>query len=105
MRKRKSRRRRARQSKQQHRTRKQQGIRKPPTLPADTMPEVDPEGLISLPNARKRFLGNVSAVSVWRWRHDPDLKFPALITIEGRHYVRKRELLEWLAERAKAAAA
>jgi hypothetical protein len=100
-------RKRARQSKQQHRARKssqQRSAPRPPTLP-DTMPEVDPEGLISLPAARKRFLGEVSAVTVWRWRHDPQSGFPAVTTIEGRHYVRKGELLAWLAERTKAAAA
>jgi hypothetical protein len=81
-----------------------QVARQPPALPADTMPEVDPEGLISLPSARERFLGGVSAVTVWRWRHDSGSGFPAVTTIEGRHYVRKRELLAWLAKRTKVAA-
>ena len=40
--------------------------------------------------------GDVSAMTLWRWRYDPDLDFPAPRTIRGRLYWREQEVIAWL---------
>ena len=37
--------------------------------------------------------GDMSAMTLWRWRYDPDLDFPAPRTIRGRLYWASRRLL------------
>ncbi len=46
------------------------------------------------PKLRKR-CGDVSAVTWWRWRNDPELKFPAGKVIRGRWYFPVAAVLEW----------
>jgi len=49
-----------------------------------------------LPAPKLRELcGDVSAVTWWRWRNDPDLKFPAGKVIRGRWYFPVAAVLEW----------
>ena len=40
--------------------------------------------------------GDMSAMTLWRWRYDPDLDFPAPRTIRGRLYWREQEVIAWL---------
>ena len=46
--------------------------------------------------------GGVSTMSLWRWLHDDELKFPPPVKINGRNYWKLAELRAWLAGRAAA---
>jgi hypothetical protein len=46
------------------------------------------------PKLRKA-CGDVSAVTWWRWRNDPELNFPAGKVIRGRWYFPVAAVLEW----------
>jgi predicted DNA-binding transcriptional regulator AlpA len=54
----------------------------------------DSETRITQPDAAK-FLGNVSQMTLWRWRNNPALNFPRSIEINGRHYYSRAEILNW----------
>ena len=43
----------------------------------------------------RKLCGDVSAVTWWRWRNDPKLKFPAGKVIRGRWYFPVEAVLEW----------
>lgn len=58
------------------------------------MTEMDPDVRISQPEAA-RLLGNVSAMTIWRWRNNPAMKFPVSVEINGRHYYSRAEILAW----------
>ncbi len=47
---------------------------------------------------RERY-GNVSEMTIWRWRKDPDLGFPAPEPIRARNYWRSETLDVWDASR------
>lgn len=53
----------------------------------------DGEMLLPDPQVAKRY--SVSAMSIWRWDHRPELGFPKPIRIQGRKYRRLSELREW----------
>ena len=55
---------------------------------------VDVQTRITQPEAA-RLLGNVSQMTLWRWRNNPELNFPKSIEINGRHYYRRSEILSW----------
>jgi predicted DNA-binding transcriptional regulator AlpA len=55
---------------------------------------VDVQTRITQPEAA-RLLGNVSQMTLWRWRNNPALKFPRSIEINGRHYYVRAEILNW----------
>jgi hypothetical protein len=59
-----------------------------------TIPEADNQRRITQPEAA-RLLGNVSLMTMWRWRHDPEMGFPAGIEINGRLYFNRAEILAW----------
>jgi hypothetical protein len=63
-------------------------------------PAANDDVLIPLPKARK-MAGGVSPVTMWRWRHDPDLGFPPTTEINGRHYVWTQPFLAWLGSRSR----
>ena len=46
--------------------------------------------------------GSVHDMTLWRWRHDSELKFPQPDTIRGRNYWRIGDLDAWDAARKKA---
>jgi hypothetical protein len=52
-----------------------------------------PKVLVTGPGVRRLF-GNVSAMTVWRWRRD-DPSFPAPFVINNRLYFNQDELLAW----------
>jgi predicted DNA-binding transcriptional regulator AlpA len=54
----------------------------------------DSETRITQPDVAK-LLGNVSLMTLWRWRNDPTLNFPRSVEINGRHYFRRAEILAW----------
>lgn len=47
---------------------------------------------------------SVSDRTIARWERDPDLKFPAPDTINGRKYFNESDLIEWERSRAGRAA-
>ena len=44
-------------------------------------------------------LGKVSAMTLWRWEHQPALAFPKPVYINGRKYYDLDELEEWVRNR------
>ncbi len=43
-----------------------------------------------------RLLGDVSPMTLWRWRHDPTMNFPKpAIEINGRNYYALADILNW----------
>jgi len=40
--------------------------------------------------------GDVSAMTLWRWRYDPESGFSRARTIRGRLYWREQEVIAWL---------
>jgi predicted DNA-binding transcriptional regulator AlpA len=54
----------------------------------------DSETRITQPDAAK-LLGNVSQMTLWRWRNNPALNFPRSVEINGRHYYSRAEILAW----------
>jgi predicted DNA-binding transcriptional regulator AlpA len=58
------------------------------------MSDVDVQTRVTQPEAA-RLLGNVSQMTLWRWRNNPALKFPRSIEINGRHYYVRAEILSW----------
>lgn len=40
--------------------------------------------------------GGISEMTLWRWRHDPDLDFPIPVTIRGRNFYDDDEITEFL---------
>jgi predicted DNA-binding transcriptional regulator AlpA len=57
------------------------------------LPE-DVQRRVTQPEAA-RLLGNVSLMTMWRWRHDPEMQFPESIEINNRIYFRRSEILAW----------
>jgi predicted DNA-binding transcriptional regulator AlpA len=43
--------------------------------------------------------GDVTPMTIWRWRHDPELNFPKPLAIRNRLYWREREVIAWLDSR------
>lgn len=47
----------------------------------------------------QQFVGNVSAMSIWRWENDPSCGFPAPRRIGRRKFWRRSEIESWLDSR------
>jgi predicted DNA-binding transcriptional regulator AlpA len=50
-----------------------------------------------------RALLNISAPTMWRWRHDPDIDFPSAKVIKGRLYFSLAAVSAWQAKQQEAA--
>jgi hypothetical protein len=59
-----------------------------------TTVSTDASDFIPGPKLRARF--GISAVTLWRWRHDPDAGFPAAKLINGRLYFPLAAVTAWL---------
>jgi hypothetical protein len=55
---------------------------------------VEDDRRVTQPEAA-RLLGNVSSMTMWRWRHDPKMNFPEALEINGRVYFRRAEIVNW----------
>ena len=53
------------------------------------------------PKLRARL--GISAVTLWRWRHDPRLGFPQPRVIKGRNYFLLSDVCHWLERQPKTA--
>jgi len=60
-----------------------------------TDPATSEDARISQPEVA-RLLGNVSSMTLWRWRNDPALNFPQpVLEVNGRRYFRRADILAW----------
>jgi predicted DNA-binding transcriptional regulator AlpA len=64
-------------------------------------PNFDEYEFIPAPKLRAKL--GISAVTLWRWRHDKEIRFPAPKVIKGRHYFPVGAVTAWLARQADAA--
>jgi hypothetical protein len=55
-----------------------------------------------IPGPKLRAKLGISAVTLWRWRHDPDAGFPAPKLINGRLYFPSGPVAAWLAGQPEA---
>jgi predicted DNA-binding transcriptional regulator AlpA len=62
-----------------------------------------PEAFEFIPGPKLRAKLGVSAVTLWRWRHDKEKGFPAPKVINGRLYFALGAVMAWLARQADAA--
>jgi predicted DNA-binding transcriptional regulator AlpA len=62
-----------------------------------------PEAFEFIPGPKLRAKLGVSAVTLWRWRHDKENSFPAPKVINGRLYFPLGAVVAWLARQADAA--
>jgi predicted DNA-binding transcriptional regulator AlpA len=58
------------------------------------LPAEEDQRRVTQPEAA-RLLGNVSQMTLWRWRNNPALNFPRSVEINGRHYYSRAEILAW----------
>ena len=56
-----------------------------------------------IPGPKLRAKLSISAVTLWRWRHDEQAAFPAAKVINGRLYFPAGEVSDWLAKQPEAA--
>ncbi len=75
--------------------------KRPPV--SKTRNAVAPESAILVPGPKLRRMLGISAVTLWRWRHNEHAAFPVAILINGRLYFPWSEVQAWL-ERQKQAA-
>jgi predicted DNA-binding transcriptional regulator AlpA len=66
-----------------------------------TMPDLATADFIPGPRLRAKL--GISAVTLWRWRHDPDAGFPTPKVINGRLYFPTGAVSDWLAKQPDAA--
>ena len=64
---------------------------------------VSPE-MVLVPGPKLRRMLGVSAVTLWRWRDDEDMAFPAATVINNRNYFPWADVQAWLARRQQQAA-
>jgi hypothetical protein len=62
----------------------------------------DPNVWLPASKVRQR-LGGISAVTLWRWRHNPQLGFPPGRRINGRWYFQWFRVADWHSKQANAA--
>jgi hypothetical protein len=62
-----------------------------------------PEAFEFIPGPKLRAKLGISAVTLWRWRHDKEKGFPAPKVINGRLYFALDAVMAWLARQADAA--
>ncbi len=60
------------------------------------MKQDDLDSDLFLSNAKvRRFCGDITRVTLYRWTRDPALEFPPPATVNGHHYWRKSDVLAW----------
>jgi hypothetical protein len=61
------------------------------------------ENYMPAPRWRREKAGGISAPTLWRWRHDPKLDFPACKFINDRLYIPVKRGDTWLSSRPERA--
>jgi len=56
-----------------------------------------------VPGPKLRRMIGVSAVTMWRWRRDPEMDFPVPRSINGRNYFPWADVQAWIARQHQAA--
>jgi predicted DNA-binding transcriptional regulator AlpA len=67
------------------------------------LPASRPDASDFIPGAKLRAKLGISAVTLWRWRHDATSGFPAPKVIKGRLYFPVDAVDAWLAQQPNAA--
>jgi predicted DNA-binding transcriptional regulator AlpA len=78
----------------------------PKKLPVKTAPAAaakPPAATEFVPGPKLRKQLGISAVTLWRWRHDEALGFPPAKSIKGRLYFPLGPVTDWLARQQQAA--
>jgi hypothetical protein len=65
------------------------------------LPKPDTNSFVPGPKLRR--MCGISAVTLWRWRHNPALGFPPAKVINGRLYFPWGAVSDWLAKQPEAA--
>jgi len=76
------------------------GKRNAPLLAAPAVHRIDANELIPGPKLRATL--GISAVTLWRWRHDESSAFPRPKVIKGRLYFPRAAVTAWLARQPEA---
>jgi predicted DNA-binding transcriptional regulator AlpA len=79
---------------------KRAGKRNASLLTAPGAFPIDPNELIPGPKLRAKL--GISAVTLWRWRHDESSEFPVPKVINGRLYFPVAAVTAWLARQPEA---
>lgn len=69
---------------------------------ASTPPPQQSDSLL-VPGPKLRRMIGVSAVTMWRWRRDPEMHFPVPRSINGRNYFPWADVQAWIARQQQAA--
>ena len=69
----------------------------------DLLQAPKPEAFEFIPGPKLRAKLGISAVTLWRWRHDKEKGFPGPKVINGRLYFALGAVMTWLARQADAA--
>jgi hypothetical protein len=77
------------------------GLTKNPNSSSSSAPTFISDVNLPAPKIRKEICGGVSAVSFWRWRHDPKMGCPPLTEINGRLYGSREQWLNWWARQKR----
>ena len=79
--------------------------RRPDPIPVriDPVPAGQLDANTLLPGPKLRQILGISPVTLWRWRHDKTMRFPAAKSIHGRLYFPWRDVSAWLAKQQEAA--
>jgi predicted DNA-binding transcriptional regulator AlpA len=67
------------------------------------LPSSDTDNTVLVPGPKLRRMLGISAVTLWRWRHDARAGFPPAKSINGRLYFPWRDVSDWLARQQQAA--
>jgi predicted DNA-binding transcriptional regulator AlpA len=76
---------------------------KSPTPGLNIMNIASPNAGDFIPGPKLRAKLGISAVTLWRWRHDDASGFPAAKVIKGRLYFPLGAVFDWLARQPEAA--
>jgi predicted DNA-binding transcriptional regulator AlpA len=76
---------------------------KAPSAAAIPVAPPTPADAVLVPGPKLRGMIGISAVTLWRWRHDKEAAFPAAKTINGRLYFPWADVQAWLARQQQAA--
>ena len=63
------------------------------------VPPSNPDSNFLVPGAKLRRMLGISAVTLWRWRHDGKARFPTATVINDRLYFDWHEMQAWLEKR------